>query len=425
VPVVSQRGRPRQWEPVRPTPRGSAQPPGAPPDPTQSPGTPPGGRRSEQPPSLRERLATATVPAGALLPIRFFFGVTFVYAGLDKLLDPSFFDPSSPTSIAAQLAEFARVSPLSPLVKASEPFATPMGLLIAFAEIAIGLGALTGLAYRLAALGGAALSLTFWLTASWATHPYYYGADLPYAAGWAALALAGHGGLLVPRWVLDLSRPAPAATRTRSRSAGKPGGWTPRPAQGGDPLSTETSRRVLLQVGVLAGAALALGAATLPLRVLRGSPPATGSGSAGAGASPLASASPRPSAHPGASPKATSVPASPPPGGISVANVSDLKRVDSVDFMVPTNAPSPLPAGDPGVIVKLPDGTYVAYDAVCTHQGCTVAWDAIDSVLLCPCHGAAFDAANQAAVLAGPTRQPLAPLPITVDPATGTIYLTA
>ena len=397
--------------------------PAPPPEPAWPPGTPPSGRRSDPAPSLRDRLAAATVPAAALLPIRFFFGVTFVYAGLDKLLDPSFFDPASPTSIAAQLAEFARVSPLGALVKISEPFATPIGLLIAFAEIAIGLGALTGLAYRLAAAGGAALSLLFWLTASWATHPYYFGPDLPYAAGWMALALAGHGGLLVPRWVLELSRPSASLARARPRRTGQPGGWAPRPATGRDVASSETSRRVLLQVGVLAGAALALGAATLPLRMLRGSPPSAGSGGTGSGGTPSGSASP--SASPTTSPGATSAPASPPTGGLAVANVSDLQSVAAVAFTVPGDTPGTLPAGDPGVIVKLPDGTFVAYDAVCTHEGCIVGWDAADSVLLCPCHGAAFDPANDAAVLAGPTRQPLAALPIVVDAASGPIDLKA
>jgi thiosulfate dehydrogenase (quinone) large subunit len=108
-----------------------------------------------------------------------------------------------------------------------------------------------------------------------------------------------------------------------------------------------------------------------------------------------------------------------------VANVSDLQNAAAVAFTVPGDAPGTLPAGDPGVIVKLPDGTFVAYDAVCTHEGCTVGWDAADSILLCPCHGAAFDPANNAAVLAGPTRQPLAALPIVVDAASGTIYLKA
>ncbi len=380
---------------------------------------PPASRRDDPPVPLLSRLATAAVPAGALLPIRFFFGVTFVYAGLDKLLDPSFFDPASPTGIAAQLAAFARVSPLAALVKLSEPFATPIGLLMAFAEIAIGLGALTGLAYRLAALGGAAVSLLFWLTASWATTPYYYGPDLPYAAGWLVLALAGHGDLLVSRWVLRLSRPAATGARDGTRRGGPRDGWTPRPAAGWEADGARSpSRRVLLQVGVLGAAALALGSAMLPLRGLRGSPRAGGSGSAGPSASPAAS--PQGTAAPG-----TAAPSAPAPGGLAVARVTDLAATNAVAFNVPAGAPAPLPAGDPAVIVKLQDGTFVAYDTVCTHEGCTVQWDARDRLLLCPCHGATFDPSQNAAVLAGPTRQPLASLPIKVDAATGTIALQA
>jgi thiosulfate dehydrogenase [quinone] large subunit len=105
--------------------------------------------------------------------------------------------------------------------------------------------------------------------------------------------------------------------------------------------------------------------------------------------------------------------------------VSAVGSSGAATFTVPFNAPSPLPAGDPGVIVRLADGSFVAYDAVCTHEGCTVEWDARDGVLLCPCHGAAFDPADHAAVLQGPTNQPLPSLPIVVDQATGTIYLQA
>ncbi len=401
-PAVTRRDR---------VPRGTDSPPATGP----LPGVPApsvGGDRDDPPSSMRSRLAGATVAAGALLPVRFFFGVTFVYAGLDKLLDPSFFDPASPTSIAAQLADFARVSPLAPLVKIGEPFATPIGLLVAFTEIAIGLGALTGLAYRLAALGGAALSLLFWLTASWAIRPYYYGPDLPYAAGWLVLALAGHGDLLVPRRVLELRWSSAGAARGGVRPSGPRDGRTPRRATGWKAEGPESpSRRVVLQLGVLAAAALALGASTLPLRLLRGSPPA------GAEGGPGASASPAPS------PSGTSAPGSPPSGGIAVARVADLQAADAVAFTVPFDAPAPLPAGDPAVIVKLPDGTFVAYDAVCTHEGCTVEWDTRDGVLVCPCHGAAFDPASKARVLAGPARGALAALPIAVDSATGTITL--
>ncbi len=186
---------------------------------------------------LRERIATATVPAAALLPLRFFFGLTFLYAGLDKLLDPTFFNSASAGSIHAQLVEFSRVSPLGDLARFSEPFAVPIGLVIALGEIGIGLGALSGLAFRVAAVGGAVLSLLFWLTASWTTQPYYYGPDLPYAVGWIVLALAGTGGLLVPRqW---LPRPEPAGSRGSRRGCATatmripPVGWSSRPACSG------------------------------------------------------------------------------------------------------------------------------------------------------------------------------------------------
>ncbi|MFI5261254.1 MAG: TQO small subunit DoxD, partial [Candidatus Limnocylindrales bacterium] len=142
-----------------------------------------------------------------MLPLRLFLGGTFVYAGLDKLwFDPSFLASSAPTSLAAQLAGFAHTSPLAPLIVVlGEPLAVPLGVLIALAEIAIGLGALTGLLARLCAWGGVAMATLLWLTASWAVHPYYLGPDLPYLAGWLTLALVGDGGIfslagVVRRW---------------------------------------------------------------------------------------------------------------------------------------------------------------------------------------------------------------------------------
>lgn len=320
----------------------------------------------------------AWVPAAALLPLRLFFGATFLYAGLDKLFDPAFLDPSSPASIYAQLGNFARYSPLSALIRLSEPYAAPIGVAIAVAEIGVGIGALSGLAFRLAAAGGAALSLLFWLAASWSTHPYYFGQDLPYAAGWIVLALAGHDNLMVLRRLPGLRKTVPI---------------------GPEPAAALLSRRAVLETAVLAVTSVVVASATLPIRLL--------GGLAGGVGSP--SPSPR---------------VSPPPGeGLAIARIDDLIEQASLSFRVPFDAPSPLPAGDPGVIVRLPDGRFVAYDAVCPHQGCPVAWDAADQVLLCPCHGATFDAGDGGRALGGPTIQSLAVLPITIDPATGTISL--
>src|ERR1035437_7771507 len=83
----------------------------------------------------------------ALLPLRFFVGGTFLFAGIDKLLDPAFLRLTGPGSIGEQLATYSRISPLAPLVQAvALPAPLLVGVLIAGLEIAAGLGALTGLA---------------------------------------------------------------------------------------------------------------------------------------------------------------------------------------------------------------------------------------------------------------------------------------
>ncbi|MFD0634992.1 Rieske (2Fe-2S) protein [Catenulispora yoronensis] len=57
-------------------------------------------------------------------------------------------------------------------------------------------------------------------------------------------------------------------------------------------------------------------------------------------------------------------------------------------------------------------GTFKAFTAVCTHQGCTVS--SIDKGLIsCPCHGSRFHLAD-GSVANGPATQPLAPVAIKV-----------
>jgi thiosulfate dehydrogenase [quinone] large subunit len=317
-----------------------------------------------------------SITAYALLPLRFFFGATFLYAGVDKLiLDRGFFDPNSPTSIQAQFTIFERVSPLAPLVHLVEPMAPLMGALIALGEIGAGVGLLTGLGYRLAALGGALLSFLFFLTASWSTHPYYYGNDLPYAFGSLTLALAGHANLFVLRMARD--------------------------------EALDSTRRLVLQAGGLTLLTLGVGAALGGLRWLTPVPP-TDDGTGVPGTTP----SPGPSTTPQAS-----------FDGVAIAQVADFADHPSRRFTVPITAPAPLPAGDPAIVIKMDDGSFVAYDALCTHEGCRVGYDSISAVIVCPCHGAEFDAADHGAVLAGPTNIALAELPLVVDPSAGTVVL--
>ena len=64
------------------------------------------------------------------------------------------------------------------------------------------------------------------------------------------------------------------------------------------------------------------------------------------------------------------------------------------------------------VLVSQPTaGSVVAFDARCTHQGCTVR--ATEQGLVCPCHGSMFDPATGAAVH-GPASRPLAPVGVAV-----------
>jgi thiosulfate dehydrogenase (quinone) large subunit len=372
----------------------------------------------------RPSLSAASGAIRALLPVRFFFGATFVYAGFDKLLDPRFFDATSPASIQSQMALFIRASPIAPLVRIGEPIAVPIGLAIAVAEIAIGLGALTGLAFRAAAWGGALLSLLFFLTASWSIKPYYYGPDLPYAVGWAALAMAGHGGVLVsPRLLAWASgSPTEASVDPRVRRRQRNARVLPDVAADGGAGLPLRDRRTVLQAGVLGLLALVAASLAMPFRgvgAARG-PLDGGSGgpgdSGGGSGSPATGPSPLAGASGGVSPPGAA-------GGLTVAHVADLATTGARSFTVPFTAPAPLPAGDPGVVVQLADGSFVAFDAVCTHAGCTVQWDRTDRLLVCPCHEAVFDPARHAAVLQGPASEPLASIPIVVDPVSGTISL--
>lgn len=63
------------------------------------------------------------------------------------------------------------------------------------------------------------------------------------------------------------------------------------------------------------------------------------------------------------------------------------------------------PEGNPAVLVRLRGGDLVAYTAVCSHEGCTVAYK--NGRLVCPCHGSVFDPSNNARVVRGPARLPL------------------
>jgi thiosulfate dehydrogenase (quinone) large subunit len=134
-------------------------------------------------------------PGTALLPLRLFLGLTFVYAGIQKLSDPGFLHPGAPTYIGTQLHGFANGTPGGFLLRT---FAIPhpqlAGVGVALLEIAIGLLATAGLLTRVAAAGGLGLNLVLFLTNSWHAFPYFLGSDIVFVFAWLPFVLAGAAG---------------------------------------------------------------------------------------------------------------------------------------------------------------------------------------------------------------------------------------
>ncbi len=316
----------------------------------------------------------------ALLFLRLFLGVTFVFAALQKFSDPGFLNPGSATYIGTQLQSFARSSPIAFLLTGvAIPLAPLVGVGVMLTELAVGALVLAGVYTRAAAAVGAVVNFTLFLTASWQVQPYFLGSDSIYTIAWIVLAVAGDLGFwtLMPRLrsALDLRPPRPL------------------------PAAAELSRREFL---VRAGGA-AVGVVWLLALLPRVSPSRSPAAQASPGASPAAGASP------GASPAAR-------PAGTAVGTLSQLQSSGgSLEFQVPST-------GDPGVVVGLGGSQVAAFDAVCTHAGCTVQYDPTQKLLVCPCHGAAYDPAHQAEVVAGPAPSPLQPLQAALA-SDGTIYV--
>jgi len=91
-------------------------------------------------------------------------------------------------------------------------------------------------------------------------------------------------------------------------------------------------------------------------------------------------------------------------GGAAIASESEVAPGSAFTFK---------DSGNPAVLVHLKSGDFVAYSAVCTHQGCTVAYKGGN--LACPCHGSVFDPAKGAEVVAGPAPTPLPEIPVKIQ----------
>jgi cytochrome b6-f complex iron-sulfur subunit len=99
-------------------------------------------------------------------------------------------------------------------------------------------------------------------------------------------------------------------------------------------------------------------------------------------------------------------------GGQKRAQTSGGQAIARTSEVAPGSALKFENSGQPAVLVHLQSGDFVAYSAVCTHQGCTVAYK--NGQLVCPCHGSVFDPADGAEVVHGPAQLPLPDIPVKV-----------
>lgn len=60
----------------------------------------------------------------------------------------------------------------------------------------------------------------------------------------------------------------------------------------------------------------------------------------------------------------------------------------------------------PALLIHHADNTWVALSAVCTHMGCTVAFDPAKTQIVCNCHGGVYDA-KTGENISGPPPRPL------------------
>jgi thiosulfate dehydrogenase [quinone] large subunit len=322
--------------------------------------------------------------------LRAFLGITFVYAGIQKFADRGFFHAGSPTYIGTQLQEFARGSPIAPLLRIAAAVPLLTGAFVALAETATGLATLLGVAPIVWGAVGFTISLVLWLSATWHVHPYFLGSDSMYAVAWAAYA----AGLIETRASLVRERSMHGSRRQRAGAG-----------------HIDLGRREFLRGAVIGGGALLLAGVAAAF--------GRSSRAEAVGGLPSASALSPSSSKIGRQHKTHAAP--------SAAQTTPAREVQGT----PIVALDKLPVGDavgfsdasgnPSVLLRLGQQDVVAYSRVCTHAGCLVDFDRANEILMCPCHGAEFDPKQGAQPLAGPAPVALPSVKVAIDGSTGMV----
>lgn len=381
----------------------------------------------------------------AILPLRAFLGFTFIFAGLQKLANPDFFNPKSPISIQSQIIAYQRFSPLHLVLHDIEPIAGLVGLVIAFSELAVGLGVTFGVMTRLAAVGGMLISFTLFLTVSFHSNPYYTGSDIVFLFAMSPIAVAGNGGVFslsafmrrkfgIPSEIVvatgfqmiqqtcgafdggkcQLQRGEPCGVRSCPVLTTTPLEEVSLKLEGNGGVNRREFLTQVSAVGALGAVGLGTAATTayigrqfkqpdpLPPSELSASSATTSNISGSKGASSEASTTTTES-NVGSTPGPT-VPL--PKGAEQIGKTNELAVGKVASFVDPVTK-------SPAYILRPNSEKYVAFSAICPHAGCTVQYNP-NGTFVCPCHGSTFDALT-GAVQIGPAQKGLTPIPITIS----------
>jgi cytochrome b6-f complex iron-sulfur subunit len=98
----------------------------------------------------------------------------------------------------------------------------------------------------------------------------------------------------------------------------------------------------------------------------------------------------------------------------SGANEAGGKVLVGTTDDIPPGSGKVVAMGSKPAIVVNTDSGVKAYSAICTHLGCVVAWNDLQSQIVCPCHGGQFNPAT-GAVVGGPPPTPLPPINVSVE----------
>jgi thiosulfate dehydrogenase [quinone] large subunit len=331
----------------------------------------------------------------SLIFLRLFIGITFVFAGLQKLANPNFLNPKSTSSITAQMASYSRTSPIGGLLKHLIEHSQFIGLCIALGELAVGIGILFGLLTRLAAFGGMLISLSLFLSVSFNANPYYTGSDIVFFFSFTPFLIKGSSYLSIDQVIKAYLEHITYQKPSKIKSA-----------------VNEKRRLILTTTGYVAGLTGLLGAFVATIGRLLYSP------------SNLKTATLNlPSSSNPISQKSTSTNTSATQGQTTASNHGYLiGQANQVPVGQAATFTDPV-SGDPAYIYRESQGNFVAFDAICPHAGCTVSPYVSQKLAVCPCHGSEFDLIT-GVVISGPAQSNLTPINVNYDASSDNLYVT-